>query len=403
MVVIGIVSLILAAVLSFKTMQGQDQEGQGQDQEGEILLQPAAEAGPHPFISTGTPTATPTGEQPLPPEIDGKTAVASRRGDEPGLFGGTRNVSHYDSRRMVDFLTQNPSTGRAWAGALGISFADIPRYVATLTPVLLATDTRVTNHGFRDARAVPYQAVLQSGTAVLVDRYGMPRVRAACGNPLLPPTAVKSKLTYTGARWPTFQPAALVRVVPATQPLEVVVLRDVNTGRGIERPVTGTGATDRDAPPPPSPTARPPTAPTPTTPTTGVVPESITPAARQRPAPPPDEPTGSTRTTLLIKGTETGTCDDQGPAEPRPNATVCIGDKENTAGSDGTGLDTVESGPHEATGTPPPVISVDVKSAGESGSGLRGPYGTQVTFAPILGSPPPGSASDCWPWAGGSP
>jgi hypothetical protein len=86
--------------------------------------------------------------------------------------------------------------------------------------VLPATDTRVTNHGFRDARAVPDQAVLQTGTAVLVDRYGVPHVRSACGKPLLPPTAVKSKPVYTGPHRPTFQPAAVVRVVPAAQSLQ---------------------------------------------------------------------------------------------------------------------------------------------------------------------------------------
>jgi hypothetical protein len=218
--------------------------------------------------------------------------------------------------------------------------------------VLLATDTRVTNHGFRDARAVPYQAVLQTGTAVLVDRYGVPRVRSACGNPLLPPTAVKSELTYTGPRWPTFQPAAVVRVVPAPQPLKVLVLRDVNTGRAIERPVTGTGATDRDAPPAPAP-------------------ETTTPSTPQRPAPPPGQPRGSPRTTLLIKGITTQACDEQGSAETRPNATACTGDREISTGSDGRGPDTIESGP-----------------------AVRGRTGTQVTFEPVLGSPSPASASD---------
>ncbi|NUL14841.1 DUF6777 domain-containing protein, partial [Streptomyces lunaelactis] len=242
---IGVVSLIVSGVLFFQTRQGQEQEE-------EILLQPAAEVGPDPFTSSvaagsSTPTAT-GGAQPPPADTGGGTAVASRRGGEPGLFGGTRKVSQCDSRRMVDFLAQNPTKGQAWAGTQGITSADIPRYVVTLTPVLLVTDTRVTNHSFREARAVPYQAVLQTGTAVLVDRYGVPRVRCACGNPLIQMTPVKKKPAYTGQRWPTFQPVTLVVVVPAAQPLQALVLRDVNTGRGIVRPVTSTGSTDRDAP-----------------------------------------------------------------------------------------------------------------------------------------------------------
>ncbi|WP_437024119.1 DUF6777 domain-containing protein [Streptomyces sp. enrichment culture] len=68
---------------------------------------------------------------------------------------------------------RSPGRGRAWAGALGVSPADIPRYVATLIPVLLASDARGTDPGIRKAHAVPYHAVPQTGTAVLVNRYGV--------------------------------------------------------------------------------------------------------------------------------------------------------------------------------------------------------------------------------------
>jgi hypothetical protein len=40
--------------------------------------------------------------------------------------------------------------------------------------VILQRDTRVTNHGFRNGRATPTQSILQAGTAVLVDEYGVP-------------------------------------------------------------------------------------------------------------------------------------------------------------------------------------------------------------------------------------
>lgn len=52
---------------------------------------------------------------------------------------------------------------------LGIKSNDIPAYVARLTPVILRTDTFVTNHGFAQGRATVVPAVLQAGTAVLVD------------------------------------------------------------------------------------------------------------------------------------------------------------------------------------------------------------------------------------------
>jgi hypothetical protein len=84
-------------------------------------------------------------------------------------------------------------------------------YIDSLTPVLLRSDTRVTNHGFRDGWATPYQAVLQAGTAVLVDNTGVPRARCACGNPLTPPQAVPTTPTYQGTPWPGFTPGTCRR------------------------------------------------------------------------------------------------------------------------------------------------------------------------------------------------
>ncbi|MFF7893841.1 DUF6777 domain-containing protein [Streptomyces sp. NPDC007907] len=88
---------------------------------------------------------------------------------------------------------QSPSRGRARAGGLGVSSADIPRNVATPTPVSPTSDARIADLGFRDAHAVPFQAPPPTGTAALVNRYGAERVRSACGNPLLPPPAVRSR------------------------------------------------------------------------------------------------------------------------------------------------------------------------------------------------------------------
>ena len=66
------------------------------------------------------------------------------------------------------------------------------RYIRELRPVTLTRDTRVTNHSFVDGRAVAFQSILQAGTAVLVDKDGVPVVRCRCGNPLLEPVYVKT-------------------------------------------------------------------------------------------------------------------------------------------------------------------------------------------------------------------
>ena len=61
-----------------------------------------------------------------------------------------------------------------WRGGQQLRITDIRSYVSELTPLVLLVDTRVTNHGFRKGRPTPHQSVLQAGTAVLVDRVGVP-------------------------------------------------------------------------------------------------------------------------------------------------------------------------------------------------------------------------------------
>ena len=87
---------------------------------------------------------------------------------------------------------------------------------AKLTPVTLTRDTRVTNHGYRNGRPTPRQSVLQAGSAVLVDRYGVPRARCGCGNPLIPPARVRVRPTYVGPPWPGWNPINVVVVTQVT-------------------------------------------------------------------------------------------------------------------------------------------------------------------------------------------
>ncbi|HXA27961.1 MAG TPA: DUF6777 domain-containing protein [Candidatus Angelobacter sp.] len=249
---------------------------------GEIFLEPTASTGANPFTpsvskaspaasaapltSPALPSPSPTAESTATASATAATGLVSYSGATPGLYGGTRQLSACDTSLLISFLQQNPDKARAWAGVEGIAPSDIPGYVATLTPVLVRADTRVTNHGFAGGQATTYQSVLQAGTAVLVDRYGVPRVRCYCGNPLAPPVPVTQAPTYTGPSWPAFQPTTVVVIAPAPQPQTVIVMVDVTTGAPFARPVGGTGATDSDAPPgilgsaTPTPAATPPPA-----------------------------------------------------------------------------------------------------------------------------------------------
>ena len=116
-----------------------------------------------------------------------------------GLYGGT-GADACSAASMATFFDAHPDRAAAWARAQGIEPSDIRSFLQSLTPVVLRTDTAVTNHGFRDGRANAYQAVLQAGTAVMVDEYGVPRVRCACGNPLDVPEA-RDEVRYTGETW----------------------------------------------------------------------------------------------------------------------------------------------------------------------------------------------------------
>ncbi|AVV48014.1 hypothetical protein C6376_41760 [Streptomyces sp. P3] len=197
------------------------------DQAGEVFMQPAGDVGPDPVTTTSTtktsvPPATvaPSGSTPA-----GKT-VPAVRGGEPGLYGGTRNVASCDVEQQIKALQQAPDKNKAFASVAGIDPSGVPAYLRSLTSVQLRLDTRVTNHGYRDGAATSYQAVLQAGTAVLVDRHGVPRVRCACGNPLTPPVAQQSGYRRTGRSWPAYSPATTVTVMPSTTVVKVFVLYD---------------------------------------------------------------------------------------------------------------------------------------------------------------------------------
>jgi hypothetical protein len=86
--------------------------------------------------------------------------------------------------------------------------------VAGLVQTVLASDTAVTNYSFVGGRAVPYQAVLQAGTAVLVDTRGALVARCRSGNPLREPRRVTNPV-YTGPRWPRFDPTVIIIIVPS--------------------------------------------------------------------------------------------------------------------------------------------------------------------------------------------
>ncbi|MET8615048.1 DUF6777 domain-containing protein [Streptomyces misionensis] len=215
----------------------------------EVFLQPAMEQGPDPFTEStaavptgsGVPRAVGTGrtaDVSAPPAglaVAPLAAAHALSGGTPGLYSGSVRVTVCDVERQIGRLTADPARGEAFARAAGVSRSALPGYLRALTPVLLRADTRVTNHGYRDGEAAGYQAVLQAGTAVLVDDRGLPRVRCACGNPLRPPEEARGGVGARGTAWSGYRPNQVIVVTPAPQAVSSLTLLDARTNSWIER------------------------------------------------------------------------------------------------------------------------------------------------------------------------
>jgi hypothetical protein len=210
-----------------------------------VMLEPATESGPAPFVSTVaiTPvTAFPEAVRAVSATTasglaaDPATGTRTAVGTADNLFGGSGELGTCDRDELVDFLSANPAPAAAWAGVHGIAPDRIADYVATLTPVVLLLDTAVTNYGFSGGVATPRQSVLQAGTAVLIDDTGTPAVRCACGNPLSAPTVRDLPAgQLLGTRWDGFDPAATVAVSGGPR-VQAFTLVDVSTGASYQRP-----------------------------------------------------------------------------------------------------------------------------------------------------------------------
>jgi hypothetical protein len=200
-----------------------------------------------PISSSRNPFAPAVGEDHADMPAVATAGVSTQSGAAPGLYGGTMNHGSCDKQRLVAYLQDAPDKAAAWAAAIGIETSQIAAYVDGLTSVLLRADTRVTNHGFVDGRATSFQAVLQAGTAVLVDDKGAPVVKCYCGNPLSPPVAYPR--VYTGPKWRDFSAERLTVVVQSTTVVDVLTLIDPASGATFTRPGGTDG--DQDAPAPP--------------------------------------------------------------------------------------------------------------------------------------------------------
>ncbi|MEV6118089.1 DUF6777 domain-containing protein [Streptomyces sp. NPDC052109] len=234
----------------------------------EVYLLPAAAQGPDPFTGStvsGTAAATtpggvsagpgaPSGSGTADTSATGPPVAESSRpalsaalvavplramrvlsGATPGLYGGTAGVAGCDVERQIRYLTADRARGEAFGRVVGVPVSGLPGYLHGLTPVVLRADTRVTTHGFHGGRAAGYQAVLQAGTAVLVDNRGAPRMRCACGNPLAVPAPSRGGFGTGGSAWAGYRPGQVIVVTPAPRTVTSITIVNAETRTWIER------------------------------------------------------------------------------------------------------------------------------------------------------------------------
>ncbi|MEU0401899.1 DUF6777 domain-containing protein [Streptomyces sp. NPDC006197] len=305
----GLVSALLLAGCSstWEGAGGEPAPAPAQD----VLLQPLGARGPDPFTASTVRNTAPPAAPDRQPD-DGGPQVREVTGSTPGLYGGTRAIGSCDVERQAALLTADRTKARAFAEAAGIPETGVADWLRGLTPVALRADTRVTDHGYREGRANAFQAVLQTGTAVLVDQYGAPRVRCACGNPLRSPAADTSGI-HRGDPWDAFDPDRVITVRPTTSVVTSLVIVNTTDRTWIERRTGSDG--DQDKKPAVEPACDPDTC------------ALADPGTPDPSAPDPSTPDGPTSP------------DPASPDPVRPDPTTPLPDAPDPSGTGGTGTD----------------------------------------------------------------
>ncbi|MDX2547695.1 PASTA domain-containing protein [Streptomyces sp. WI04-05B] len=175
-----------------------------------------------------------------------------QQGSTPGLYGGTKRPTVCDVDRLKQFLTDPGNNRKAheWARVVDIPQSGISAYLDRLTPVLLRHDTLVKNHDYKKEKAVPFDALLQAGIAVLVDEAGVPAVKCSCGNPLRPFKGATNRISVEfedgNKKWRDYDADEVVLVRPAPGKVDRFALVDVDEPeRGIYRRTGTRGEADK--------------------------------------------------------------------------------------------------------------------------------------------------------------
>ncbi|MEY2418676.1 MAG: hypothetical protein QOG90_1356 [Actinomycetota bacterium] len=243
-VVLFVVAALLAGACN-KSSGSSDAGDRTNPKSGDVFLEPLDNVGPNAFTQSVALAPVPAvtgGGATGGSSTQGLRSVA---GTTPGLYAGSGSQQACDATTGANALVDHDDKAQAWVDALNgdadlswsggskLATEDVATYVGELTSVILQSDTRVTDHGLSDGRAKAFQAVLERGTAVMIDRLGEPRVRCASFSPLTPPTPAGSP-KYRGTEWDGFDKTKLVVVTAGGREVDSFKVIDVHTHKQIE-------------------------------------------------------------------------------------------------------------------------------------------------------------------------
>jgi len=228
----------------------QDTDGDGQDDDGQFTLLAADGSAVCIAIGTARPIASSVGVPHADGALNGyswnpygpcgsptrvQTGSDFRIGTSPGTYGAVERGEVCDIGALAGQLARNERAALAWATALDVTVTEIPAILETLTPVVLLRDTVVTDHGYFGDRVAARLAILQKGTAVLIDEMGRPTVRCISGSPLRTAPPLPSGVILEGAEWRGFSLTQVQTVPAAIRPATSFLLMDVETGLPLGR------------------------------------------------------------------------------------------------------------------------------------------------------------------------
>ncbi|MGW2329904.1 DUF6777 domain-containing protein [Streptomyces sp. NPDC001700] len=208
----------------------------------------AAEYRREPVGKTSVPAFTPAIGHDRRHVVSPSNGGRAFQGDTPGLYSGVPGRQPCDRRELIRDLKASPKKAAAWSRVQHIRPQRVPAYVHRLSGVVLRSDTYARTYGYQ-GRVKPAATVLQAGTAVLVDRRGMPVVKCASGNPIRAAAPKKDAETkFTGPEWSGFSRNAVTVIRPAPDAVKRLTLVTVGKSELFRRVIgEAKGKKGRDA------------------------------------------------------------------------------------------------------------------------------------------------------------